>query len=70
MIPKHTENKQDQKTELCPINKSGGGVAQQKFSWNGVAFMDIIMRWVDEQEFSKNYNPILLIKNIKTLTLK
>ena len=66
MIPKQYCDKLDQKPALCPINKTGVGVGQQKFSLYGVAFMNIVMRSQKGQEFSINYEPILVSSDIKS----
>ena len=66
MFPKHIYDRLDQKPALCPINKSVVGVAQQKLSLDGVAFMTIVMRSDKGQEFSINYEPKLVSSDIKS----
>ena len=66
MIPKHIYDKLDQKPGFCPINKSEVGVAQQTFSLDDEAFMNIVMRSDKGQEFSLNYEPILVSSDIKS----
>ena len=66
MVTKHIYDRLDQKPAFYPINKSRVGVAQQKFSLDGVAFVNIVMRLNIGQEFSLIYEPILVSSNIKS----
>ena len=68
MIPKDVYDRLEQKPAFFLINKSGVGVFRNIKSEvsDQIAIMNIVMRSDKGQEFSMNYEPILVSSDIKS----
>ena len=68
MIPKDVYDRLEQKPAFFLINKSGVGVFRNIKSEvsDQIAIMNIVMRSDKGQEFSMNYEPILVSNDIKS----
>ena len=65
MIPRANYKKLTKKPPLCPINRCGVGVSNQKFKIDGVAHLNLALHGTSNEQFILNYEPVLVSSDIK-----
>ena len=66
MIPRSVFDKLPAKPALININRTGLGVAQQKFKLDGVAYLNLVLEGIDSS-FTLNYEPAIVSSDIRNV---